>query len=102
MNELTTYLTISSALLAIGIFGILTRRNLIQVLIALELILNAANINFVAFDRFVAPQSGPGQIFAFFVIALAAAELCVILSIGILLVRKFDSIMVDDARELKG
>ena len=74
MNTLTTYLIISALLFSLGLLGILQRRNLIGMLISVELMLNAANINFMAFNRFLSPEPVTGQIIALFVMGLAAAE----------------------------
>jgi len=101
-QSLESYLLISSALFAIGIFGLLARRNLIAILISLELILNSANINFLAFNKFCFANKAAGQAFAVFVIALAAAEVTIGLSLILLLYNKKDSINIEDARELKG
>ena len=101
-QSLQSYLAVSSALFAIGVFGLLSRRNLVAVLISLELILNSASLNFLAFNKFTLVNKASGQIFAIFIIALAAAEVCIALSLILLLYRKKDSIRVEDAKELKG
>lgn len=101
-QSLESYLLISSALFAIGVFGLLARRNLIAILISLELILNSANINLLAFNKFCLVNKASGQSFAVFVIALAAAEVTIGLSLILLLYKKKDSINVEEARELKG
>ena len=101
-ESLTVYLSISTFLLITGLYGVMCRRNIIAILISIELMLNAANINFVAFDRFVAEQGGFGQVIALFIIALAAAEICLALSIVVILSRKGRSILIADVRELKG
>ncbi len=101
-QSLESYLLLSSALFAIGIFGLLARRNLIAILISLELILNSANINFLAFNKFCFANKAAGQAFAVFVIALAAAEVTIALSLILLLYKKKDSISIDEAKELKG
>ena len=100
--SLQSYLLISSALFALGLAGLLARRNLIAVLISLELILNSASINFVAFNRFCFQDKVMGQVFTIFIIALAAAEVCIALSLVMMLSRRNRSIDVEDARELKG
>ena len=82
MDQLNSYLFISAALFSIGLFGVMTRRNGIAVLMGVELILNAANINFVAFSRF-GGMNLDGHIFALIVIVLAAAEAAVALAIVI-------------------
>ena len=101
-QSLQTYLLVSTAMFSIGIFGLLARRNLVAILISLELILNSASINFLAFNKFSMPDKVTGQVFVVFIIALAAAEVCIALSLVLLLYRKKDSINVEEAKELKG
>lgn len=101
-QSLQTYLLVSTAMFSIGIFGLLARRNLVAILISLELILNSASINFLAFNKFCMPDKVTGQVFVVFIIALAAAEVCIALSLVLLLYRKKDSINVEEAKELKG
>ena len=101
-GSLNSYLIVSSALFSLGVFGILMRRNLVAMLISLELILNSVNINFLAFNRFCLPDRSLGQVFVIFVIALAAAEVCIALSLILWLYRKKESIDVEEAKELKG
>lgn len=74
MLSLTHYLVLAALLFAIGIYGVLTRRNAIGILMSLELLFNAVNINLVAISRFVTPDQIQGQIFTLFIIAVAAAE----------------------------
>lgn len=94
------FLTISAALFALGLFGVMARRNAVGILMGVELMLNAANINFVAFSRYV--QHGiDGQIMAAFVIVLAAAEAAVALAIVLALYRNFGSVHADIAQSLK-
>jgi NADH-quinone oxidoreductase subunit K len=100
MYELNTYLFIAAILFSLGVFGVMTRRNGIAVLMGVELILNAANINFVAFSRF-GGMNLEGHIFALFVIVLAAAEAAVALAIVINIYNNFNSINVDEASALK-
>ena len=101
-QSLQTYLLVSTAMFSIGIFGLLARRNLVAILISLELILNSASINFLAFNKFSMPDKVTGQVFVVFIIALAAAEVCIALSLILLLYRKKDSINIEEAKELKG
>ena len=101
-QSLQSYLSISAALFSIGIFGLLARRNLVAILISLELILNSASINFLAFNKFCMPDKTTGQVFVIFIIALAAAEVCIGLSLILLLYRRKDSINIEEAKELKG
>jgi len=98
---LTHYLTLAAILFAIGFYGILTRRNAIAILMSLELMFNAVNINLVAFNRFVSPNDFIGQIFAIFVIVVAAAEATVGLAIVILIYRNWRSIDADRVNLLK-
>ena len=100
MDELNNYLFISSALFSIGLFGVMTRRNGIAVLMGVELILNAANINFVAFSRF-GGMNLDGHIFALIVIVLAAAEAAVALAIVINIYNNLRTINVDEASAMK-
>lgn len=87
-------------LFSFGIYAVTTRRNAIAVLLGIELILNAANINFVAFARY-GIFSMDGQIFALFIIIMAAAEAAVALAIVLNIYNNFRSINVDEARSLK-
>lgn len=102
INCLQTYLYIALVLFAIGLYGVLARRNLIAVLISVELMLNAAMINFMAFNRFLAPHPAVGQIFTLFIMAVAAAEAAIALSIIIAVYRKLKSVNVEHATELRG
>tara|TARA_B110000444_G_C18771797_1_gene562947 strand:+ start:704 stop:1009 length:306 start_codon:yes stop_codon:yes gene_type:complete len=100
MDQLNSYLYISAILFSLGIFGVITRRNGIAVLMGIELILNAANINFVAFAKF-GGMNYDGQIFSLFVIVLAAAEAAVALAIIINIYNNLNTINVDEASEMK-
>ena len=91
----------SAILFCIGIYGVVTRRNAIGVLMAIELMFNAANINFIAFSKFITPALLTGQIFAVFVIAIAAAEATVGLAIVILIYRHHKEINVDKINVMK-
>ena len=102
MNNLHVYLIVSVMLFAIGLYGLLERRSLIAVLISVELMFNAVNINFAAFGHFVAADSAVGQVFVIFVIALAAAATAIALGILIAVFRKFHSINIERASDLKG
>ena len=101
-NQLETYLYLALVLFAIGLYGVLSRRNLIAVLISVELILNAAAINFMAFNRFLAPHPAVGQVITLFIMAVAAAEAAIALSIIMAVYRKLRSINVEQATELRG
>jgi NADH:ubiquinone oxidoreductase subunit K len=98
---LTHYVVLSSTLFCVGIFGVLTRRNAIAILMSIELMFNAVNINFVAFSKFVTPGEFVGQIFAIFVITIAAAEATVGLAIVLLIYRNFKGINVDNINLMK-
>lgn len=102
MNTLGTYLIIAALLFSLGLLGILQRRNLIGMLISVELMLNGANVNFMAFNRFLAPDPTVGQIFTLFVMGLAAAEAAIGLSIILALFRKMRSINIERAQQLRG
>ena len=100
MDQLNSYFFISAALFSIGLFGVMTRRNGIAVLMGVELILNAANINFVAFSRF-GGMNLDGHIFALIVIVLAAAEAAVALAIVINIYNNLHTINIDEASRMK-
>ena len=102
MDSLESYLVIASALFSLGIYGIITRKNAVAILMGIELILNSANINFIAFDRFNGIGNLDGHVFSIFVIVLAAAEAAVALAIVINLFKNTDSVDVDNADLLKG
>jgi NADH:ubiquinone oxidoreductase subunit K len=96
---LNQFLLLSAVLFAIGTYGVIVRRNGVLVLMSIELILNSVNINLVAFGTF---HGVAGQVFALFVIAVAAAEVCVGLAIVMLIYRNKRSIDLDQLDELKG
>ncbi len=99
-NELIDFVIVSIALLGIGIYGLSVKRNAIRMLFAIEIIINAANLNLVAFGRFI-PHSG-GQTLALFSIAIAAAEVAVGLALIIVAYRMYQNIDIADFRSLKG
>lgn len=99
-DQLTPYLIIGAILFCLGIFTVLTRRNAISVLMGVELILNSANINYVAFSHF-GSGSTDGQIYAIFVIMLAAAEAAVGLAIVLAIFQLFHTIDVEAAETLR-
>ncbi|MEW6265687.1 MAG: NADH-quinone oxidoreductase subunit NuoK [Thermodesulfobacteriota bacterium] len=101
-NSLSTYLFVGLVLFSIGLFGVLLRRSLIGMLISVELMLNAASINFMAFNRFLAPDPGVGQIMVLFIMGVAAAEAAIALSLILALYRKLRTINIERATELKG
>ena len=94
-------LFISAALFFTGVYGFLTRRNLITMLMSVELILNSVNLNFIAFNKYLWPQKMDGLFFTLFVIASAAAEAAVAIAIIINLYRSHNSIDVENAEDLK-
>ena len=98
---LSWWLYVSTALFAIGIYGSLSRRNAIGILMSVELILNAVNINIVAFWRYIAPTTIDGQVFAIMVITIAAAEAAVGLAIIIAVYRRHHTADVEDMAILK-
>ncbi|MFL3005458.1 MAG: NADH-quinone oxidoreductase subunit NuoK [Candidatus Neomarinimicrobiota bacterium] len=100
MDQLNNYLYISAILFSLGTFAVMTRRNGIAVLMGVELILNAANLNFVAFSRF-GGMNMDGHIFSLFVIVLAAAEAAVALAIVINIYNNLHTINIDDAAMMK-
>jgi NADH-quinone oxidoreductase subunit K len=99
-NELSSYLIIGALLFALGLFTVLTRRNAISVLMGVELILNSANVNYVAFSHF-SSGGADGQIYAIFVIMLAAAEAAVGLAIVLAIYQIFHTIDVEAAQSLR-
>jgi NADH-quinone oxidoreductase subunit K len=99
MVPLSYYVTLSAIVFGIGAIGVLTRRSLIVILMSFELMLNAVNINFVAFSHYL--QSMTGQVFVFFIITVAAAEAAVGLAIVIALFRNKSTVHVDDVNVLK-
>ena len=96
MIPLYWWLIVAAALFCIGLYAVLSRKNAIGVLMGVELMLNAVNLNLVAFWRYTAPQALTGQVFAIFVITVAAAEAAVGLAIFIAVYRKRDTIIVDE------
>ncbi len=94
-------LIFSTLLFFIGVYGFLTRRNLITILISTELMLNAVNINFVVFNRYLYPDRLEGQFFSLFIIAIAAAEAAVAIAIFINLYRNIRSINVEEVDKMK-
>ena len=100
MDSLTNYLFISVVLFSLGLFGVITRRNGVAVLMGIELILNAANLNFLAFARF-GGMNMAGHVYALFVIVLAAAEAAVALAIIINIFNNYNTINVDEVSGLK-
>ncbi len=103
--DLSKFLVIAAILFIIGVAGVLTRRNIIVIFMSIELILNAANLNFIAFSRYLQDTGGTnpmaGQIFTVFIIVVAAAEAAIGLGIVIALYRNRETIWVDQIDLLK-
>jgi len=101
MIPLSWYLILSAALFCIGLFGVLSRKNAVAILIGIELMLNAVNVNLVAFWRYIAPQAITGQAFAVLVFAVAAAEVAVGLALIISVYRRRNTVAADEIDMLK-
>ncbi len=102
MIPLSWYLIVAAALFCIGLYGVLARRNAIGILMGVELMLNAVNLNLVAFWRYINPTDLSGLAFAIFVIAVAAAEAAVGLAIIISIYRTRDTVNVEEVDLLRG
>jgi NADH:ubiquinone oxidoreductase subunit K len=94
-------IVLSTVLFFTGLLGVLIRRNLITMLMGVELMLNAVNINFVAFNHYLFPNRLEGHFFALIVMAIAAAEAAVAIALIINIYRRFATVSVDDVDELK-
>ena len=92
---LTHYLILSAILFCIGLYGVLAKRNVVIILMCIEIMLNAANIALVAFSRYITPLALTGQVFAMFVMAVAAAEAAVGIAIIITIYRNRETVDVD-------
>jgi NADH:ubiquinone oxidoreductase subunit K len=109
MNSLSDFILVSAMLFGIGIYGLVTKRNALRLLFAVEIMINAANLNFVAFSQY-APYAaagttvvnGVGQTFVLFSIALAAAEAAVILAIVVVAYRLHKDVDVSELKSMKG
>ena len=101
MIPLENYLALSGILFSLGVYGVLSRRNAVLVLMSIELMLNAVSINFIAFSAYLDVTQITGVIFAIFVVAVAAAEIGLALAIVIRIFRNRSSINIDEAAELK-
>lgn len=99
---LSWYLVVAAALFCLGMYGVLVRRNAIAVLMAVELILNAANLNFLAFWRYTGPAGFDGVVFALVVMTVAACEAAVGLALIISIYRSRATVNVDELTELQG
>lgn len=94
-------LTVTSIIFFVGVYGFITRKNLISVLISIELILNASALNFVAINKYLYPEALQGVVFSIFIIAVAAAETALAVSIIINLYRQISSVEVKDSEIMK-
>lgn len=101
-NCLGTYLVIGALLFGFGIYGLVARKTVIGMLIASELVLAASSVNLMAFNRFLAPDPAVGQIFTLFIMAIAAAEAAIAVSIVVAVYRNFKSIDTEDLVDLHG
>ncbi len=106
MIGLEHYLYLSGVVFTLGLCGVMMRRNVILVLMGVEIMLNAANLALVAFNKFMLPGADgtvapDGQVFVFFTIAVAAAEVAVALVIAVALFRRLDTVNVDDVANLR-
>lgn len=104
MNGLTLghYVGLSAIVFLIGIFGALTRRNIVGILMGVELMFNAANINLAAFNRYLQPSGVAGQALAVFIITIAAAEVVVGLALVLSIYRGTETVYVEEYNLLKG
>lgn len=109
MNSLADFVVVSAMLLGIGIYGLVTKRNALRLLFAVEILINAANLNFVAFEQYAPFASGAeflpnavGQTFVLFSIALAAAEAAVILAIIVVAYRLHQDVDVSELNTMEG
>ncbi|HEX9531919.1 MAG TPA: NADH-quinone oxidoreductase subunit NuoK [bacterium] len=95
------YLVLSALLFCTGLYGVVTRRNAVAILMGIELMLNAANINLVAFNRYVTPAAVGGQVFALVIITLAACEAAVGLALVLAAYRSLETTQVDEINIMK-
>ncbi len=101
MIELEHVLFLSAVLFCLGLFGVLARRNAVMVLLAIELMLNAVNINMIAFAVYLSPEALVGLVFAIFIITVAAAELALALAIVLRLYRSQGNVNLDEVNLMK-
>ena len=101
MIGLEHYLTVAAVLFALGLYGLFTKRNTVAVLMSIELMLNAVNLNLAAFSRFVTPEVATGQVFVVFNIAVAAAEVAVGLAMVFAIYRDRRTVNVDELDWMK-
>jgi len=101
MIPLSWYLLFAAALFCIGLFGVLSRKNAVAILMGIELMLNAVNVNLIAFWRYLGPSGVAGQVFAVMVFVVAAAEVAVGLALIISIYRRRDTVAADEIDLLK-
>ena len=101
MIPLSHYLFLSAILFCVGLYGVFVRRNAIGILLSLEIMLNAVNINFVAFSRFSSPHNMAGQIFVIFTIGISAASAVIGLAIIVAIYRNYKTVFVDKINLMK-
>ena len=101
-NNLNIYLVLSVFLLVIGIYGMIRHKSFIGMLISTELVLNGAGLNFMAFNRFTAPDPAVGQIITLFIMGIAAAEAAIVVSFILAVYRKYQTSDPDSVSELQG
>lgn len=101
MVPLSWYLAVAAALFCLGLYGVLARRNAIAILMGIELMLNAVNVNLVAFWRYLTPQLVAGQVFAIIVFAVAASEAAVGLALIISIYRRRQTVVAEDINLMK-
>ncbi len=101
MIPLSWYLTLAAALFCVGLYGVLARKNAVAILMGIELMLNAVNINIVAFWRFQAPESISGQAFSVIVFAVSAAEVAVGLALVISIYRRRKTVSAEEIELMK-
>jgi len=100
-GHLEAYLILALCLFALGLYGIVSRPGFIGMLISVELILNGAGLNFIAFNTFLAPDKSVGQTFTLFIMGLAAAEAAICLSIAVAVYRHFRTTLTDELSQLR-
>ena len=102
MNSLSDFVIVSAMLLGIGVYGLVTKRNALRLLFAVEILINAANLNFVAFGQYFFQSNAMGQAFVLFSIALAAGEAAVVLAIVVVAYRLHQDVDVGELKSLEG
>ncbi|MCE5285651.1 MAG: NADH-quinone oxidoreductase subunit NuoK [Pelosinus sp.] len=101
MISLVHYLTVAAILFIIGVYGVLTKRNIVTILMSIELMLNAVNINLVAFSRFIQPEVLTGQVFSIFTITVAASEVAVGLALLFRVYHDYDTVHIDKLNRMR-